>query len=71
METDNTKNQVSRRGFLGVNSAALAATVGALSIGGSSGQEQTAGSRGASDRSRSDPGPGNSASDAQNPDSTR
>jgi nitrous oxide reductase len=70
METDNTKNQVSRRGFLGVNSAALAATVGALSIGGSSGQ-QTAGSRGASDRSRSDPGPGNSASDAQNPDSTR
>ena len=70
METDNTKNQVSRRGFLGVSSAALAATVGALSIGGASGQEQTAGSRGASDRSRSDPGPGNSASDAQNPDST-
>src|SRR4029077_3497932 len=55
--------------FLGVSSAAFAATVGALSIGGASGQEQTAASRGASDRSRSDPGPGNSASDAQNPDS--
>ena len=70
METDSTKDQVSRRGFLGVSSAALAAAVGALSIGGASGQEKTSGSSGSSDRSRSDPGPGNSAMDAQNPDST-
>jgi len=70
METDSTKDQVSRRGFLGVSSAALAAAVGTLTIGGASGQEQTAGSSGVSDRSRSDPGPANSASDAQNPDST-
>ena len=69
METDSTKDQVSRRAFLGVGSAALAA-VGALSIGGVSAQEQTAGSRGASDKSRSDPGPANSTVDAQNLDST-
>jgi oxalate decarboxylase len=70
MKTDSTKDEVSRRGFLGVSSAALAAAVGALSIGGASGQEQTAGSKGAGDRSKSDPGPANSAADAQNPDST-
>ena len=69
METDSTKDQVSRRAFLGVGSAALAA-VGALSIGGVSAQEQTAGSRGVSDKSRSDPGPANSTVDAQNLDST-
>jgi oxalate decarboxylase len=69
METDSSKDQVSRRAFLGVGSAALAA-VGALSIGGVSAQEQTAGSRGASDKSRSDPGPANSTVDAQNLDST-
>jgi oxalate decarboxylase len=63
METDNTKDQVSRRGFLGVGSAALAA-VGALSIAGAAAQEQTAG-----DRSKSDPGPANNSLDAQNPDS--
>jgi len=70
METESTKDQVSRRGFLGVSSAALAAAVGALSIVGASGQEQTAGSSGAGDRSRTDPGPANSVSDAQNADST-
>jgi oxalate decarboxylase len=70
METDSTKDQVSRRGFLGVGSAALAAAVGALSVGGASGQEQTAGSKGAGARSKSDPGPANTVADAQNPDST-
>ena len=70
METESAKDQVSRRGFLGVSSAALAAAVGVLTVGGASGQEQTAGSSGGGDRSRSDPGPANSVSDAQNADST-
>ena len=70
METESTKDQVSRRGFLGVSSAALAAAVGVLTVAGASGQEQTAGSSGGSDRSRSDPGPANGVSDAQNADST-
>ena len=70
METESAKDQVSRRGFLGVSSAALAAAVGVLTVGGASGQEQTAGSSGGGDRSRSDPGPANGVSDAQNADST-
>jgi oxalate decarboxylase len=69
METDSRKDQVSRRGFLGVGSAALAATVGALSVDRANGQDQNAGAKPAGDRSRNDPGPANSPQDAQNADS--
>ena len=61
------KDLYSRRGFLGVSSAALAAA-GALSAVEAMAQEQKAyPSKG--DRSASAPGPGNPTLDAQNPDS--
>src|SRR5260370_617049 len=56
MENDSTKDQVSRRGFLGIGSAALAAVAGTLAV--------------AQDRSATDLGPANAALDAQNQDST-
>jgi len=59
MNADSTKDQVSRRGFLGVGSAALATAVGVLSGAGAAAQ----------DRSKTDPGPSNPPLDAQNPDS--
>jgi oxalate decarboxylase len=59
MKADGTKDQVSRRGFLGVGSAALVATVGGLSAAGAVAQ----------DRSATDPGPANGPLDSQNPDS--
>ena len=65
MENDGTKDRFSRRGFLGVGSAALAAAAGSLAVGGAMGQEN----RQRTGRSATDPGPANSALDAQNPDS--
>src|SRR6202040_2061078 len=64
MENDSTKDRFSRRGFLGVGSAALAAAAGSLAVGarGQENQPRTG-------RSATDPGPANSALDAQNPDS--
>src|SRR5438552_13156418 len=59
MNADSTKDQVSRRGFLGVSSAALVTAVGVLSAAGAAAQ----------DRSATDPGPSNDPLDAQNPDS--
>jgi oxalate decarboxylase len=70
MDSDNTKDEVSRRGFLGVSSGTLAATVGALSIGGAEAQERPSSASGANSRSKTDPGPANAAQDTQNPDST-
>src|SRR5277367_6271208 len=67
MSDDDKQEMVSRRGFLGMGSAALAAA-GILSAADVSAQEQhpypTKG-----DRSSSAPGPGNPAIDSQNPDS--
>src|ERR1700732_2736450 len=65
MENDGTNDRFSRRGFLGVGSAALAAAAGSLAVGGAMGQQnqQRPG------RSATEPGPANSALDAQNPDS--
>jgi oxalate decarboxylase len=64
---EDAKNEVSRRGFLGMGSAAFAAA-GVLSAADAVAQEQhpypTKG-----DRSSSAPGPGNPPIDAQNPDS--
>ena len=58
---------VSRRGFLGMGSAVLAAA-GVLSAVDAAGQEQKAYPT-KDDRSSSAPGPGNPAIDGQNPDS--
>lgn len=69
METEDAKEQLSRRGFLGVGSAALAAAVGALSVSGAAAQEQSNTQKAAGDRSKSDPGPANPDLDGQNPDS--
>jgi oxalate decarboxylase len=66
MSEDRKKDIVSRRGFLGMSSAALAA--GMLSAADSTAQEQKQ-YPGKNDRSASAPGPGNAAIDAQNPDS--
>jgi oxalate decarboxylase len=66
------KDQVSRRGFLGVGSAALAGAVGAFSVGSvaaQQAQEPAKDQKDQKDRSRNDPGPANPPLDAQNPDS--
>lgn len=60
---DKTGSGFTRRGFLGVGSAALAAS-GILSTA-----NAAQSSKEADDRSKSDPGPTNPAIDAQNPDS--
>jgi oxalate decarboxylase len=62
------KDRWTRRGFLGVSSAALAAA-GMLSATDTAGQSQGAAPKPKTDRSRSDPGPTNSTLDAANPDS--
>src|SRR2546428_13807773 len=62
------KDRWTRRGFLGVGSAALAAA-GMLSAKGAAGQGQESAQKPKTDRSRSDPGPKNAALDAANPDS--
>ena len=69
MKADSTKDQVSRRGFLGVSSAALVATVGGLSAANAVAQDKQVNARAAKDRNATDPGPANQALDAQNPDS--
>jgi oxalate decarboxylase len=69
-QSNDTKQEVStvsRRGFLGMGSAVLAAA-GVLSAVDAAGQEQKAYPT-KDDRSSSAPGPGNPAIDAQNPDS--
>jgi oxalate decarboxylase len=64
MENDGIKNQFSRRGFLGIGSAAVAAA-GGLAVTGAMAQENQK----RTDRSASDPGPSNERLDSQNPDS--
>jgi len=69
MENDGMNGQFSRRGFLGIGSAALAAVAGSLSVSRVAAQETQVAARARTDRSATDPGPTNSAVDAQNPDS--
>jgi oxalate decarboxylase len=64
MENDSTKDRLSRRGFLGVGSVALAAAAGSLAVGGAMAQENQRRTGQATD-----PGPANTALDGQNPDS--
>src|SRR5260370_12333558 len=70
MENDSNNNQLSRRGFLGVGSAALAAVAGGLSVSSALAQEGQQAGNARTDRSATDPGPANNPLDAQNPDST-
>src|ERR1700704_3030539 len=70
MENDSNKNQFSRRGFLGVGSAALAAVAGGLSVSSALAQEGQQAGHARTDRSATDPGPANNPLAAQNPDST-
>jgi oxalate decarboxylase len=62
------KELLSRRGFLGVSSAALAAA-SVLGPDRAAAEEQSAAQNPKEDRSASDPGPTNAAIDAANPDS--
>src|SRR4030088_3197996 len=66
MENDGTKDKFSRRGFLGVGSAALAAAAGSLAVSAAMAQENQP----RPNRSATDPGPTNAPLDSQNPDST-
>jgi hypothetical protein len=67
MSEDSKKEIVSRRGFLGMGSAALAAA-GMLPAAGTLAQDQKPYPN-KGDRSASAPGPGNAPLDTQNPDS--
>jgi oxalate decarboxylase len=67
MKNDDKKDQVSRRQFLGVSSAALAVGAGSLVVGSSLNAQKT--SKAGIDRSATDPGPENKPLDAQNADS--
>jgi oxalate decarboxylase len=67
MSDDSTKDMFSRRGFLGIGSAALAAA-GMSSVADAVAQDQKPNPI-QGNRSASDPGPGNAPLDAQNPDS--
>src|SRR3989442_1559824 len=68
MENDSPKDRFSRRGFLGVGSAALATVAGSLAVTSTFAQENPAIKIG-TDRSATDPGPTNEALDSQNRDS--
>jgi len=67
MSEDSKKDMFSRRGFLGVGSAALAAA-GMLSVADATAQDQNPNPTNGN-RSKSDPGPKNAALDAANADS--
>ena len=66
MKNDDLQDQFSRRQFLGVGSAALAAGAGSLLAGSAGAQEA---SKTQTDRSKTDPGPANKPLDEQNSDS--
>jgi anaerobic selenocysteine-containing dehydrogenase len=56
MKVDSMKDQVSRRGFLGVSSAALVATVGGLSAANAVAQDKQVNAGAAKDRNQQTPG---------------
>ena len=66
MTNNDMKDQFSRRKFLGVSSAALAAGAGSLLTASATAQEN---SKTRTDRSATDPGPANKPLDGQNSDS--
>src|SRR5207247_4657689 len=68
MENDSMKDRFSRRGFLGVGSAALATVAGSLAVSSAMAQQNPAIKSGIG-LSATDPGPSNDLLDKQNPDS--
>src|SRR5216683_2165462 len=68
-EKDNSKDGLSRRGFIGIGSAALATVAGSLAVGGAMAQQGQATNQAGTDRSATDPGPSNESLDSQNQDS--
>jgi len=68
VENDSPKDRFSRRGFLGVGSAALATVAGSLAVSSAIAQENPAVKSG-TDRSATDPGPSNEPLDTKNRDS--
>jgi oxalate decarboxylase len=68
MNDGKLKDQISRRGFLGYSSAALAAAAGVLSVKTVAAQQSSSEVRTGRTRSMSDPGPTDKALDAANPD---
>src|SRR5229473_7831091 len=69
MENDSTKDRFSRRGFLGIGSAALATVAGSLVVSSAMAQQGQATNQAGTDRSATDPGPSNESLDSQNQDS--
>lgn len=66
---ERNNNEISRRGFLGAGSAALATVAGTLAVNGAMAQDRQQAAPGPADRSKSDPDPLNKRLDTQNPDS--
>jgi hypothetical protein len=69
MQDNTPKDRFSRRGFLGIGSAALATVAGSLAVSAATAQEGQQSHTTQTDRSATDPGATNTAIDAQNPDS--
>src|SRR5438132_10103507 len=69
MENDSTKDQFTRRGFLGIGSAALATVAGSLAMSSAMAQEGQQAGKARTDLSAIDPGPSNDPLDKQNADS--
>src|SRR6267378_2292266 len=69
MENDGTKDQFSRRGFIGIGSAALATVTGTLAVGRAMAQDTQTVSKARAGQNAADPGPTNPDLDSQNPDS--
>src|ERR1700681_3169888 len=69
MEKDSNKDGLSRRGFIGIGSAALATVGGSLAVGSAMAQQGQMTNKPRADRSATDPGPTNEGLDSQNRDS--
>ena len=69
MEKDNSKDGLSRRGFIGIGSAALATVAGSLAVGSAMAQQEQMTNKPRADRSATDPSPTNEGLDSQNRDS--
>ncbi len=69
MANDSAKDRFSRRGFIGISSAALATVAGGLAVSNAMAQEGQQAGNARTDPSATDPGPTNAPMDAQNPDS--
>src|SRR6202049_2446493 len=69
IEKDNSKDGLSRRGFIGIGSAALATVAGSLAVGSAMAQQGQMTNKPVTDRSATDPGPTNEGLDSQNRDS--